>query len=180
MNLKRFYISILYSLCLLFTQRSLAQTDTLIQLVDIFAVKDTTAKITFKIPLADTLINYAYKFMGKNYSRGGVGNKGFDCSGFTMTVFAHFNVKLPHTSAGQALVGVEVKKNQLKKGDLLFFRGRSRKSRRIGHVGIVISEKDEPIRFIHSSSSEGVRLDRLEAPYYKLRFIKASRVLPYR
>lgn len=180
MNLKRIYSLIIYSVMAFVTQKSLAQTDTIIQLKDLFAFKDSV-NISFTIkPIADSIINYAHTFIGKHYLRGGVGVKGFDCSGYTMIVYRKFGVKLPHTSAGQALVGVEVKKNQLKKGDLLFFRGRSRKSRRIGHVGIVISEKGEPIKFIHSSSHDGVRTDRLESPYYKLRFIKATRVLPYR
>lgn len=129
-------------------------------------------------PIIDSLLEHAYSFMGRNYRRGGTGAIGFDCSGYTMTVFKHFGVKLPHTSAGQALIGVEVKPNQIQKGDLIFFRGRSRKSKRIGHVGIVVTEKGEPVKFIHSSTSEGVRIDRMDAPYYKVRYMKATRVLP--
>jgi lipoprotein Spr len=124
----------------------------------------------------DSLIQYAYTFIGKRYRRGGTTTKGFDCSGYTMTVFKQFGIKLPHTSAGQGLVGVEVSKSNIKKGDLILFRGRNRRSRRIGHVGIVISEKGEPVRFIHSSTSEGVRTDRLEFVYYKNRYLKTIRM----
>jgi cell wall-associated NlpC family hydrolase len=124
----------------------------------------------------DSLIAHAYTFIGKRYKKGGVTEKGFDCSGYTMTVFKEFGIRLPHTSAGQGLVGVDVTKNNIKKGDLILFRGRSRRSKRIGHVGIVISEKGEPVRFIHSSTSEGVRIDRLEFAYYKNRYVKAVRI----
>lgn len=125
---------------------------------------------------ADSLIRYAYTFIGDRYRRGGTSSAGFDCSGYTMTVFKHYGIKLPHTSAGQGLVGVPVSKQNIKKGDLILFKGRSRKSSRIGHVGIVISEKGEPVRFIHSSTSEGVRIDRLDYEYYKKRYVKTVRI----
>lgn len=124
----------------------------------------------------DSLIQHAYSFIGDRYRRGGVSAKGFDCSGYTMTVFKKFDIKLPHTSAGQGLVGVEVTKANIKKGDIILFKGRSRRSGRIGHVGIVISEKGEPVRFIHSSTSEGVRIDRLEFDYYRKRYVKTVRL----
>jgi cell wall-associated NlpC family hydrolase len=124
----------------------------------------------------DSLVKIAYGYLGNRYRRGGTGAKGFDCSGYTMTVFARLNIKLPHTSAGQGLVGVDVSRANIQKGDLIFFRGANRRSRRIGHVGIVISEKGEPVRFIHSSTSEGVRIDRLEFTYYKNRYVKTVRI----
>lgn len=129
-----------------------------------------------KAARVDSLINFAYSFLGDRYRRGGTSSRGFDCSGYTMTVYKKFGVKLPHTSAGQGLVGYEVNKNNIRRGDLILFRGRNRRSRRIGHVGIVISEKGTPVRFIHSSTSEGVRIDRLDFEYYKKRFVKAVRI----
>jgi cell wall-associated NlpC family hydrolase len=124
----------------------------------------------------DSLLQYAYTYLGKRYRRGGTGKKGFDCSGYTMVIFSKFGVKLPHTSAGQGLVGIDVSKGNARKGDLILFKGR-RSNRRIGHVGIVISNKGEPIKFIHSSTSEGVRIDALDGMYYKKRFMKIKRVL---
>jgi cell wall-associated NlpC family hydrolase len=145
-------------------------------------IDTTVAQTIVPLPKAaalsktDSLIQYAYSFIGNGYRRGGTSNKGFDCSGYTMTVFKKFNIKLPHTSAGQGLVGVEVTRSNIKKGDIILFKGRSRRSRRIGHVGIVISEKGEPVRFIHSSTSEGVRIDRLEFEYYRKRYVKTVRL----
>lgn len=170
-----------YILILLVSSLILKDVDAQVIEDDTLEIPKDTA-VSQKIAVAtpntrvDSLIQYAYTFIGDRYRRGGTGTKGFDCSGYTMTVFKHFNIKLPHTSAGQGLVGVSVPKQNIRKGDLILFKGRSRKSRRIGHVGIVISEKGEPVRFIHSSTSEGVRIDRLDYLYYKRRFVKAVRL----
>lgn len=144
--------------------------------------KDTISQFVIasesgRMTQGDSIVQYALSFKGKSYKRGGSTIKGFDCSGYTMTVFQKFGVKLPHTSAGQGLVGIDISKKNARKGDLIFFRGRNVSSSRIGHVGIVVSEKDEPILFIHSSTSDGVRVDRLESPYYKKRYVKVVRVL---
>ncbi len=145
------------------------QSKTRLEISDTMMVKHPQLRV-------DSLIQYAYSFMGKRYRRGGTTSKGFDCSGYTMTVYKKFNIKLPHTSAGQGLMGIEINRAQISKGDLILFRGRSRRGKRIGHVGIVISEKGQPVRFIHSSTSEGVRIDRLEYLYYKKRYIKSVRL----
>lgn len=162
------------------------EDDTLSVAIDTLHVAKTTPKrsnraiVSSAVPKAsnriDSLINHAYSYMGNRYRRGGTSTAGFDCSGFTMTVFKHVNIKLPHTSAGQGLIGVEVSKANIQKGDLILFRGGNRRSRRIGHVGIVVSEKGEPVRFIHSSTSEGVRVDQLNAPYYQKRYVKTVRI----
>ncbi|OYU96042.1 MAG: glycoside hydrolase [Bacteroidetes bacterium B1(2017)] len=157
---------------------SVAQLDSPYQLHLLPKQTDTLALKPSKKLHPDSIIAYAESFMGDRYRRGGTGAKGFDCSGFTMMVYRKYGIKLPHTSAGQSFIGVEIPRKQISKGDLLFFRGRNSRRRGIGHVGIVISEKGEPVQFIHSSTSSGVRIDRLEADYYKKRFMKATRVLP--
>ena len=156
-------------------------TDTLDELTDtsdseILLTKIDSAILVHPATKIDSLIKYAHTFLGNRYRRGGTSVKGFDCSGYTMTVFKKFDIKLPHTSAGQGLMGVDIAKPNIRKGDLILFRGRGRKGKRIGHVGIVISEKGEPVRFIHSSTSEGVRIDHLEYQYYKKRYIKTIRM----
>ena len=178
-SLQFLFIWLVFGLFTVYSQTP-KQTDTIIQLyllnqlADSFDVKDS--KHVTPLCKYDSLFAYAQSFMGKKYKRGGTNFKGFDCSGYTMTVFKHFGIKLPHTSAGQSLIGIEVNKKNIKKGDLIFFKGRSSRRNRIGHVGIVISEPNEPIRFIHSSSGDGVRIDRLDADYYKRRYIKTTRI----
>jgi cell wall-associated NlpC family hydrolase len=143
-----------------------------------FAASDSVriSPATRTVSLPDSLVSFGLTFLGDNYKRGGTGAKGFDCSGYTMRVFRHLGIRLPHTSAGQGLVGVEVPRSQVRKGDLILFKGRSRRSRRIGHVGIVISQKGEPVSFIHSSNTDGVRIDRLDFDYYRKRFVKVVRI----
>lgn len=123
------------------------------------------------------IVHEALQYIGKNYRRGGTGKTGFDCSGFTMMIYRRYGIRLPHTSAGQALMGNEIKLKQVQPGDLVFFLGRNRKSKKIGHVGIVISNPGEPVTFIHSSVGHGVRIDKVEYPYYKVRYLKAVRVI---
>lgn len=158
------------------------KSDTVIMLSTLFrdSLPQTSSlkpKIGRKL-LADSLLKISMHYLGDRYTRGGTGKRGFDCSGFTLVVFKQIGVKLPHTSAGQSLNGIQISRNQIDKGDLLFFRSRNRRSKRIGHVGIVISNKGEDIQFIHSSTSAGVRIDRLSGVYYQKRFMKAMRVLP--
>jgi cell wall-associated NlpC family hydrolase len=125
----------------------------------------------------DSLISFAEKFLGIHYRSAGTNAKGFDCSGFTAYVFGHFGHKLPHTSAGQGLLGSVVKKSKAKKGDLIFFKGSNKNSKRIGHVGIVVSEHDGEVMFIHSAVSGGIRIDSSESAYYKARFVSVKRVI---
>lgn len=136
----------------------------------------TFSSLKPKVLIADSMIIFGKKYLGLNYRRGGITNRGYDCSGYTMTVFAKFGIRLPHTSAGQALIGIEVNSKNIQKGDLIFFKGRSRRGHRVGHVGIVVSERGMPVKFIHSSVSDGVREDWLISDYYRKRFVKVMRV----
>lgn len=169
---------ILLTICTLcFSYTSWAQIDSNLLINQIFTDSGQVSAKAKNIH-SDSLINYAFSFSGKKYKRGGTTVNGFDCSGYTMMVYKKFGVKLPHSSAAQSLVGIEIPRKQIKKGDLIFFRGRNSKRGGVGHVGIVISEKGEPVKFIHSSSSEGVRIDALDSPYYKKRYVKTTRVNP--
>jgi cell wall-associated NlpC family hydrolase len=78
------------------------------------------------------IVSYAVKFVGVPYLWGGSSPSGFDCSGFTSYVYAHFGIYLPHSSAMQYGYGTPVAQSQLKPGDLVFFYSP------IHHVGIAI------------------------------------------
>ena len=54
------------------------------------------------------VVNYAMQFQGVPYVWGGQTPSGFDCSGFTKYVFAHFGVALPRTADDQAGFGTPV------------------------------------------------------------------------
>ena len=79
------------------------------------------------------VINEAARHKGAPYSWGAAGPSRFDCSGFTLYVFARFGKNLPHNSSQQYAAVRHVSKSSLAVGDLLFFRN---SSGRISHVSI--------------------------------------------
>jgi LysM repeat protein len=130
-----------------------------------------------KASTVDSVINYGKLFLNKPYRYGSSGADSFDCSGYTSFVYRNFGYNLEHSSAGQAAQFDAIKRNNLKAGDLVYFAG-SRKSKRIGHVGIVVdSSADGKFSFIHAASDRGITISSSEEPYYSSRFIKANRVI---
>ncbi len=126
--------------------------------------------------LVESLIGEAKTFLGTPYRYGGVSRRGIDCSAFVRSAYKNsLGIQLPRVAASQATKGVKVRKNELKKGDLIFFANR----RRISHVGIVerVTENGE-IYFIHASSSKGVTITLLnKSRYWQRRFRFGKRIL---
>ena len=87
------------------------------------APKVTGSKGTTSATISDNnIIAYASNFLGTPYLWGGSSpSTGFDCSGFTQYVYAHFGIKLGRTTYDQINDGYEVSKDELKAGDLVFF-----------------------------------------------------------
>ena len=126
----------------------------------------------------DSVINEAKQYIGVPYKWGGKTPKGFDCAGFTRYIYGKFGVTLAPSAAPQYQVGVKVKKGELKPADLVFYGGR-RRSKAIGHVGIVTSvEPDGNFNFIHASST-GIRITSSKEPYYAKRYVGASRIIDH-
>lgn len=70
----------------------------------------------------NSIIAYASNFLGTPYVWGGTTPvPGFDCSGFMQYVYAHFGVSIGRTTYDQINDGVQVSKNDLQPGDLIFF-----------------------------------------------------------
>lgn len=108
-----------------------------------------------------TLLNYAQSLLNCRYRFGGSSAQGFDCSGFTMHVFAKIGFSLPHKALTQYSLGVKIEKDNLDKGDLVFFK--TLNSPIINHVGIYIGDG----KFIHASSGAGfVVINSLTSGYY--------------
>ena len=140
--------------------------------VDSAAIADAQA-----LQLVADLLKEADTHLGTRYMRGGKTPKGFDCSGFTSYVYSKFGYSLSPSSRGQFLEGTEVSSDEIKPGDLLFFKGR--RSRSVGHVAIAIDADPVTgeVTFIHAAVKGGIRIDRTSMPYYSARFIGARRVI---
>lgn len=145
------------------------------------AMSDTVSQVDFVSLLADSIIDYASKFMGVPYVHGGNGPKTFDCSGFTSFVFRHFGYKLQRTVLGQLNDGWKVidDTKELRRGDLVFFGGR-RSPTRMGHVAIVVDNdvENEDFTFIHATLNKGITISSIKEKYYKIRYMTACRILP--
>lgn len=108
------------------------------------------------------LVNEAQNYLGVPYVWAGNTPEGFDCSGFTSYVMKKQGVDIPRRSSEQFEQSVKVKEKNVQKGDLVFFNNGSG----ISHVGIIISEKGQPLVMIHSSSSKGVIITEIEKSEY--------------
>lgn len=121
------------------------------------------------------MINNAMTFLGVPYHGGGTTISGMDCSGMVTAVFSIFDKKLPRSSWEMAKVGAKIDLKDARKGDLVFFRTSRRNS--ISHVGMVVEVNGDEVKFIHSSTSEGVIISSTKEPYYQRTFVQANRVL---
>jgi hypothetical protein len=127
--------------------------------------------------LVRNIIEYSRQYLNSPYRRGSKGPKSFDCSGFTHYVFRHFGYNLNAGCTSQIRQGTKITKEELKTGDLIFFKGRNAGSVRVGHVGIVVSNDNGSISFIHACS-RGVIIEDLErSVYYKPRYVTGVRVI---
>ncbi len=105
-------------------------------------------------PASTSLAETAMSFLNAPYLWGGKTLFGIDCSGFTQTVFAAHNTRLPRDASQQAEQGVPLPDlNYAQPGDLAFFQNNEG---RVIHVGILL----ENYRIIHASGC--VRIDKID------------------
>lgn len=125
----------------------------------------------------DNILKQAYTYLGTPYRLGGTTRSGIDCSAFVLSVYEEATgVELPRVAASQAHEGQAVEKENLQKGDLIFFAHSGRG--RISHVGIVeeVLETGE-IKFIHASTSRGVMVSSLDDSYWRGKYRSAKRII---
>ena len=116
-----------------------------------------------------SLLNYAESYMGTPYVWGGTSPSGFDCSGFTQYVFAHFGVNLYRTSEEQFAQGLSVPESQLALGDLVFF---STYAPGASHVGIYIGNN-----LMVDAQDFGVSIDNITNSYWGPKYLGARQVV---
>jgi len=122
---------------------------------------------------ASDLVLAAMNFLGVPYRRGGMSaDDGFDCSGFTRHIFElSIGLALPRRVDEQANVpGLsQVKRDELKPGDLVFF---NTLKRTFSHVGIYVGDG----KFIHAPRTGArVRVEDMRDRYWAKRFTGARR-----
>lgn len=122
------------------------------------------------IILYDSLMNAYNNWKGTRYRWGGDSKDGIDCSALTRRVYrAVFNgYELPRVSVDQVRMGNIVSRENLKPGDILFFRPRNS----VNHTAVYLGNS----LFINASSSKGVIISSIEEPYWNQYFRYGVRV----
>lgn len=123
----------------------------------------------------NNLILTAFEYEGVRYRGGGTTNEGMDCSGLVFRTFITHDIKLPRSSYEMATVGRKLKHQDIRPGDLVFFKTNGRS--RINHVGLVTEVRADEILFIHSSTQRGVIVSSTKEPYYSKSFTQANRII---
>jgi cell wall-associated NlpC family hydrolase len=120
------------------------------------------------------LMREIVNLLGLRYRYGGTdATSGLDCSAFTGTIYSRaLGQRLPRSSNQQFRIGDTIKREDLRIGDLVFFKTRRRRAP-VSHVGIYIGEN----LFAHASTKYGVIISSLEHPYYNRTFVGARRLV---
>ena len=120
------------------------------------------------------LLEDAKYFKGGKYVWGGTTPEGFDCSGYVQYLYKKHNINLPRTAWQQSKQGQVVERDELQKGDLLFFLTDKKRGIPITHVGIYIGNG----KFIHAASKDkGIIISPLTHGNYAKTFVSARRVV---
>ncbi|MDA0165182.1 C40 family peptidase [Solirubrobacter ginsenosidimutans] len=115
------------------------------------------------------VVRVAEAQIGDGYAWGGSGPDAFDCSGLTAYAYARAaGVKLPHTSQGQAALGHPVERDDIRRGDLVFF---STAGAGASHVGIATGK-----RTVVSATNAGVIEHATDDAYWGAHYVGARRL----
>ncbi|HNX06091.1 MAG TPA: NlpC/P60 family protein [Bacteroidales bacterium] len=136
-------------------------------------LKDYAAKlgVNFKGDEDIKMVSCLAGWLNVPYKYGGNTKQGTDCSGLVSSVFKEvYNISMYRSSADQLKNVTEISKNQLKAGDLVFFKIDNNK---VSHVGIYLGEN----KFIHATTKKGVIVNNLDEEYYKKHYYTSGRVI---
>ncbi|MGD8944428.1 MAG: NlpC/P60 family protein, partial [Desulfobacterales bacterium] len=111
------------------------------------------------------------RWQGTQHQLGGNGRRGVDCSGFVKALYKDvFNIDLPRSTRLQVRQGQSVSYQNLRAGDLVFFRPPSYPR----HVGIYLGGAE----FVHASKNKGVTVSKIDQTYWGKYYWTARRILP--
>jgi lipoprotein Spr len=117
------------------------------------------------------LYRFIDEWYGVKYRMGGTTKKGVDCSAFVQHLYQYvFGYDILRTACLQFKESKKIAKDDLKEGDLVFFKiGTSR----ISHVGVYLRNNF----FVHSASSKGVSIANLSNAYWSRYFAGGGRIV---
>ncbi len=127
-----------------------------------------------KLSISNKIVRYAKRFVGMQFKNHSSLIK-FDCSSFTQKVYAKYGISLPRTTLKQSQQGIEVEKDDLQVGDLMFFYVPDKHPTNdiVGHVGIYVGKQ----KMIHCIPTSNVFLTSINKPHWNKTFLLARRVI---
>lgn len=124
-------------------------------------------------PTATELIATGKQFLGLPYLWAGISAYGFDCSGFTSTVYGYYGIALPRDASAQIKEGTPVSWSNLQPGDLMFFATNNGKGS-VHHVSMYIGNG----QMMHSpKAGKTVEIISINTASYAKEFAGARRYL---
>lgn len=123
----------------------------------------------------ERIIETGKRYLGKPYRFKADSGYHFDCSGYVSHVLLQHNIRLPRSSRDMQKAVRKVPYDKVKKGDLIFFKGRNSKSPAIGHVAMIVDDTPGALKMIHAAS-RGIVIDPYPTPYYKKRYVSVGRI----
>lgn len=121
------------------------------------------------VKLQNALLKSFENWKGTRYAFGGDSSRGIDCSALTRRVYREvFSFELPRVTKDQIKVERHVSRNNLKPGDILYFRPDGK----YNHTAVYLGNS----LFINASSSKGVILSSMEHSYWSKYFVHGVRV----
>jgi cell wall-associated NlpC family hydrolase len=110
------------------------------------------------------------------YLWGGNSKAGIDCSAFMQRLLNDvYSIKIPRTSIQQFFTNnVEPfgSRHYLHEGDLVFFHTTDNEQL-VTHVGLYLGNR----MFVNASSTYGVSIANMDAPYWKTKYVASGRVI---
>ena len=167
----RFLIVLILAVIFLFYESTesklldrLGNNQELIQKFDDFKLGGYENDISLPTEKMESIIDTAMSYLGVVNKVGGINRDSIDASGLIyVSINANSEFKFPRIAQDMARYGeVIIKKEKLKRGDLVFFFDTYDVDRIITSVGIYLGDN----KFLNSSSNNGVSESDINDPYY--------------